>query len=398
MSANPEVLPAASGFPAPLRPEAEHLENSQIQEIWEMGFGQQDVIGLWVGEGDLPTPDFISEAAVASLRAGETHYTPKRGLDELRQALADYHARLHGIAPDMERITVTSSGMTAIVMILQAILRPGERVVVVSPVWPNIVSAVEIAGGEVVPLLLDLQPDGGFRLDLDKLADAVDENTRAVFIASPGNPTGWMMEAEEQRAVMDLLRGRNIWLLADEVYHRITFDRPDAPSFLSQAGPEDALLVINSFSKPWAMTGWRIGWIVHPPSVAEPFNRLIEFLTSGGQTFLQRGCLAAITQGDDFVAEMVERCRQSGEIVYAGLGDLPRVTIAKPKAAFYSFFKVEGVIDSLAYTKRILRDAKVGLAPGTAFGPGGEGYFRLCFASAPERVAQAVERLRPLLS
>lgn len=392
------TAPPRPTTPLPLRPEVEALGVSGIQQVWELGFEREDTIGLWVGEGDLPTPDFICEAAIASLRAGNTYYTHKRGIPALRRALADYHARLLGIEADVERISVTSSGMTALALIFQAILQPGEEVILVSPIWPNASAAVSIAGGRPVEVPLDPRSDGGFALDLDKLAAAIGPKTRALFIASPGNPTGWLMEAEQQQAVLALARERGLWVIADEVYHRFTYDRPLAPSFASLAEPEDALICVHSFSKAWAMTGWRLGWLLHPPSLGETFGKLIEYSTSGGQHFLQEGAVAAIREGEDFVAELVERCRQSGEIAFQALSGLPRVTIARPQAAFYSFFAVEGVDDSLAFAKELLRRTGVGLAPGSAFGAGGEGRLRLCFASSPTRVAEAMQRLRPALA
>lgn len=387
-----------SGAPLPLRPEVESLGVSGIQQVWEMGFQLDDVVGLWVGEGDLPTPDFISNAAIESLRAGNTYYTHKRGIPPLRQALAEYHARLLGIEADAERVSVTSSGMSALALVFNAILRPGEEVILVSPIWPNASAAVSLAGGRPVEVPLDSRSDGGFQLDLEKLAAAIGPRTRALFIASPGNPTGWLMEAEQQRAVLELARERSIWIIADEVYHRFTYDRPLAPSFASLASPEDALICVHSFSKAWVMTGWRLGWLLHPPSMGETFGKLIEFSSSGAQHFLQDGAVAAVREGESFVAELVDRCRQSGEIVFQALSSCPGVTIARPQAAFYSFFSVEGVKDSLAFAKKLLLETGVGLAPGSAFGAGGEGYLRLCFASSPTRIAEAMARLRPALT
>ncbi|HLW28167.1 MAG TPA: pyridoxal phosphate-dependent aminotransferase [Kiloniellales bacterium] len=383
--------------PLPLRPEVEALGVSGIQQVWEMGFQKPDVIGLWVGEGDVPTPSFISDAAIASLRAGNTYYTHKRGIPPLREALAQYHARLLGIAPDPERISVTSSGMAALTLIFQAVVAQGDEVILVSPIWPNAAAAVQIAGGRPVEVSLDSQADGSFELDIDKLTAAIGPRTRALFIASPGNPTGWMMEQEQQREILALARERGLWLIADEVYHRFTYDRPWAPSFASIAEPEDALICVHSFSKAWAMTGWRLGWLLHPPSMGETFGKLIEYSSSGAQHFLQDGAVAAIRDGEAFVTELVERCREGGDIVFDALSDCPRVRIARPKAAFYAFFGVEGMTDSLTFAKQLVLEAGVGLAPGAAFGAGGEGFLRLCFASSPQRIAQAMERLRPAL-
>jgi aspartate/methionine/tyrosine aminotransferase len=391
-------MPDRPASPAPLRPAIESLETSKIAQVWELGFGHDGLIPLWVGESDLPTPAFISDAAVEALRAGHTFYAQKRGLPALRRALVGYTNRLYGSAIDVERVSVTSSGMNGIMLVLQAMVRPGDKVAVLTPVWPNILSAVQIAGGAVAPVPLERRPEGGFRFDLERLAATLDERTRAIFIASPGNPTGWVMEPEDQRAVLELCRRRGIWLIADEVYARFTYDRPHAPSFLELAAPEDPLIVVGSFSKTWAMTGWRLGWLTHPPSLAAIFDRLIEFNTSGAQAFLQHGCLAALRDGEPFVAEMVERCRIGGELVFQRLSALPRVRIARPGGAFYAFFAVEGLDDSLGFAKDLLHRTGVGLAPGAAFGPGGEGHLRLCFASSAERLAEAMDRLVPVLS
>lgn len=392
----------ATSTPAPIRPEIEALETSQIAQVWELGFGREGLIPLWVGEGDRPTPAFICDAATRAMQEGRTFYTHKRGLPALRSALADYSEGLYGRAVDVERVTITSSGMNGILIVLQAIAGPGDKVVVVTPVWPNIMAAVRIVGAEVAPVGLDAQPDGSFRLDLDRLADALDERTQAVFIASPGNPTGWVMSAEEQRAVLEMCRARGIWMLADEVYARFIYDgaatgREAAPSFLEVADPEDPVVVINSFSKAWAMTGWRMGWLTAPARLGEIIDRLIEFNTSGAQEFLQWGCLAAIRDGEPFVHEVVEECRRGGELVFQRLAALPQVRFARPQGAFYAFFAVEGLRDSLGFAKRLVHEANVGLAPGTAFGPGGEGYLRLCFASSAERLSMALDRLEPAL-
>ncbi|HEX9789319.1 MAG TPA: aminotransferase class I/II-fold pyridoxal phosphate-dependent enzyme, partial [Kiloniellales bacterium] len=274
---------------------------------------------------------------------------------------------------------------------------------VVSPVWPNIVSAIRIVGGVDKPVRLDPLPEGGFALDLDRLAAAIDGRTRGVFIASPGNPTGWVMSAEEQRRVLDLCRARGVWMLADESYARFVFDgqarnRAAAPSFLEVADADDALIVINTFSKTWAMTGWRMGWLTVPDSFSPVLDKLIEFNTSGAPHFLQYACITAIQEGEPFVAEMLARCRAAGTLVHDRLAALPGVRLAKPRGSFYAFFAVEGLTDSLAYAKRLLEETGVGLAPGSAFGPGGEGHMRLCFASTADKITQALDRLAPVLA
>jgi len=387
-------------LPAPIRPTVATLPVSGIHEVFKLGYGRPGLIPLWVGEGDRPTPDFIGRAATAALQAGKTYYNPKRGIPELRAALAGYETRLHGRPVGAERITLTSSGMSAFVLLMQTLIDPGDEVVVISPLWPNAAAAVTVASGRVVPVTLDPLPQGGFALDLNKVEAAIGPRTRALIVASPGNPTGWVAGAELQRALLDLCRHRGIWLIADEVYIRFDY-RPGetkTPSYLDFAAADDPLIVVNSFSKAWAMTGWRLGWIVHPAALGDSFETLLEFATSGAPHFLQYGCIAALEEGEAFVAETVERCRQGGELVYQALAGLPRVRLARPEGAFYAFFALDGMTDSLAFAKDLLLKANVGLAPGSAFGPGGEGHLRLCFAASLERLSEAMDRLRPALA
>ena len=383
---------------APIRPAIEALEDSRIVEVWKLGFQILDVIGLWVGEGDLPTPAFICDAAAEALKRGETFYTHKRGIPELRQALIDYHQRIYRIRLADDRVAVTSAGMNAMMLAMECLVGAGDNAVCVTPVWPNIFATIEIMGGQVRHLPLDPMPTG-WRLDLDRLFAACDERTRVVYLASPGNPTGWVMPRAQQQALLEFARKRGLWIVADEVYARIVYDgAPAAPSFLELATPDDALVVVNSFSKAWAMTGWRIGWMIMPARLTAVVDKLIEFNTSGAQPFLQRGCVAALTQGEPFVAEMVARYRTGRDLVLQRLGGMPRVRIVRPEAAFYLMFGVDGITDSLAFAKRLVHEARVGLAPGSAFGPGGEGHLRLCFAASLDRLSQAMDRLEPALA
>jgi aspartate/methionine/tyrosine aminotransferase len=220
-----------------------------------------------------------------------------------------------------------------------------------------------------------------------------DGRTRAVFVNSPGNPTGWMMPRGQQQALLAACRDRGIWVIADEVYARIVYDRRAAPSFLEVAEPDDRVIVINSFSKSWAMTGWRLGWLIHPVAVGDYVANLVEFNTSGTPAFLQQAGVTAVREGEPLVAAMVARCRQGRDVIGRCLAALPRVRYTPPDAAFYAFFAVDGMANSLDFAKRLVHEAGVGLAPGTAFGPEGEGFLRLCFARAPETLEAAAERL-----
>jgi aspartate aminotransferase len=373
------------------------LPASRIGEIAALGMGDPAVIPLWYGEGDLPTPDFIGAAATAALQAGHTFYTYKAGLPELRAAIADYLTGLHQRPIRAERVLVSSSGMTALMLMAQALIDEGDNLVILAPVWPNIAAAVRVMGGEPRLVSLDPLPGGGWRLDPERLFAACDSRTRGIFVNSPSNPTGWVISAEEIAALFAFARRRGLWLVADEVYSRIVYGNRQAPSFLDQAEPEDRLIAVNSFSKNWAMTGWRLGWMTMPTDLLPVIEKLVEFNTSGSPTFLQHAAIAAIRDGESFIEQFVARCRAARDVAIDGLNACRRVEVARPEGAFYAFFRVAGMTDSLAFAKEALRHAKVGLAPGSAFGPMGEGYIRLCFARDPRQVGEAVDRLRPLL-
>ena len=394
---NTAVKPDFDALSFRVRPEIASLPDSGIVEVWKMGFTVPDVIGLWVGEGDLPTTRFICDAAAKSMNAGETYYTYKAGIPELRQALSDYYRRHWNVGVSPERIVVTSSGMNAMVLIVQVLCGAGDNAVCVTPVWPNIFAAIEVMGAEARQVALT-GDEQGWHLDLEKLFAACDERTKAIYLASPGNPTGWVMPEEQRRALLDFARKKRIAIIADEVYARLIYDRPVAPSFLELAEPDDPLFVVNSFSKTWAMTGWRVGWIVAPPAIVHKLEMLIEYNTSGGQTFLQRACVAALEHGEDWVKWMVERCRQSRDVVMSRVAQMNRVQAIPAEAAFYLMLRVEDMGNATEFCKRLVVEGRVGLAPGTAFGAGGEQYLRLCYAQGPERVGMAMDRLTDFLA
>jgi aspartate/methionine/tyrosine aminotransferase len=380
-----------------IRDAVRHLETSRIAQISALGLGDPAVIPLWYGEGDLPTPGFIADAATAALAAGHTFYTHKAGLPELRAAIAAYLGALHARPVPAERILVTSAGMNGLMLVAETLIDAGDNLVIAAPVWPNIAAAVRIMGGEARLVALDPQPGGAWRLDLDRLLAACDGRTSGIFINSPSNPTGWVLSSDEIAALLAFARRRGLWLIADEVYSRIVYGNRVAPSFLDQAEADDRLIVVNSFSKNWAMTGWRLGWLVLPPALFPEIEKIVEFNTSGAPTFLQHAAIVAIRDGEAFVAEFVARCHAARDVAIDALLACRRVEAARPAGAFYAFLRVDGVTDSLAFAKEILARTKVGLAPGSAFGPMGEGWMRLCFARDPAQIAEAVARLRPLL-
>lgn len=368
------------------------MPDSPIIDVWRLGAGRSDVIGLWAGESDLPTPKAISDAAMQALAAGNTFYSQNRGIPALRAAIAGYYERLCGVKLADERIAATCAGMNAVMLVAQAIISPGDNVVAVTPSWPNILRAITITGGDVreVPLGHD---ETGWHLDLDQLFDACDARTRAIYYASPGNPTGWMLEDDQQQQLLDFARARGIAIIADEVYQRIVYDRAHAPSILEIATPDDPVFVVNSFSKAWAMTGWRMGWLVYPRHMLDTFEKLIQFNTSGGQAFLQAGAIVALNECESFVTSFVERCRGGQRIVLDRLTQMDGVQVVPNRASFYVMFSIDGVADTLAFCKQAVHEAGVGLAPGTAFGEASAQQIRLCYARSDAQLIEAMDRL-----
>ncbi len=394
------ALRSAKPAPPPVRPGVAALPHSRIREVYTQIHAVPDLIPLWFGEPDMPTPAFINDAATRALAAGHTFYTPNRGIPELRQALSDYLTRHYETPVPVERICVTPSGMGAIMLVLQSLIDVGDEIVAISPVWSNSFRAVQMLGGATRMVELQRAPggSGGWRLDLDRLFDSVTEKTRAILVTSPSNPTGWVMTEEEQRRVLEFTRARGIWLLADEVYDRLVFEQARAPSFLRLAEPDDLVVVFNSFSKSWAMTGWRLGWTVSMPGLVPILEKLNEINQTGAATFIQHAGVTAVREGEPFVQAQLERYRANRDLVIQRLASLPRVSVTRPDGAFYAFFGVDGMTDSVAFAQDIGRRTGVGLAPGAAFGDGGEGHLRLCFAASAETLSRALDRLAPALS
>jgi aspartate/methionine/tyrosine aminotransferase len=375
------------------------LDLSGITKVTALGLGDQSVLPLWFGESDLVTPKFIRDAATAALEDGKTFYIHARGVLKLREALAAYHKRTASADIDVERITIPGAAMLAIVCSLQAVVETHDNIVIVSPIWPNIFQAAKLTGA--IPRLVRLEEDwtsGKWTLDLQKLFDACDARTKVIFIASPGNPTGWMMGAQEQKQVLAFCRKRGIAIISDEVYGTLVYDgSPHAPSFLSIAEPDDAVFVIGSFSKPWAMTGWRIGWVVHPQSLATAFGVMAQANNTGAAHFLQYGALAALSpKGDAFRGELLARCAKGRAVVEDFLKGQNRIRWMKPDGAFYGFLHVDGLKDSLAFAQEMVKSVKVGVAPGTAFSLGDkrdDEYLRICFAQDAGKLAEGLGRI-----
>jgi aspartate/methionine/tyrosine aminotransferase len=389
-----------------MRHVVEQLEASRIREVANEGLGRADVLKFWFGESDEVTPGFIRDAAVASLQAGETFYAHNLGLQELREALAAYTDGLHpgrGTGHWFDRLAVTSGGVNGLMLASQALVASGDEVVVVTPAWPNLVAQSLIMGAKVksVPLrvLTEGPRAGAWALDMDALLAAITPATRMLVVNAPNNPTGWTLSAAEQRTILAHCRRTGTWILADEVYERLYFagDTPNgaAPSFLDVAEPDDLVIVAHSFSKSFLMTGWRLGWLVLPPALTAAVGKLIEYNTSCAPVFVQRAATVALQRGDEVTPALVAHLRHCRDTLVPLLRAVPGVTLAEPLGGMYAFFRLQGQDDCLDVAKRLVREAGLGLAPGSAFSPEAAGWLRWCFASRDTgRLVQGVERLQ----
>ena len=383
-----------------MRQALHNLEASKIREVANAGLGRDDVAPFWFGESDEVTPDFIRQAATDSLQRGETFYAHNLGLPELREAVASYTSRLHP-AVDAGRIAITSGGVSALMLAVQAVVNAGDEVVAITPVWPNLTAQPAIMGAQVrcVPLV---PVNGEWTLDLAAVRAAVTPTTKLLIVNAPNNPTGWTMSSAEQQALLDHCRSTGTWILADEVYERLYYEpTPNgcAPSFLDLAAPDDHLIVAHSFSKSFLMTGWRLGWLVLPPALVDGMGKLIEFNTSCASVFTQRAGIAALTRTDEVTPRVVAHLKHCRDTLVPLLATVPGVRVASAKGGMYAFFQLDGASDSLDTAKRLVTEAGLGLAPGNAFAPEAQGWLRWCFASKdPQRLVQGVDRLKSWLA
>lgn len=380
-----------------LRPTAAKLPESLIVRVFNHGRYVDGLIPLWAGEGDIPTPAFIYEAASKALARGETFYMPNRGIPELRNAIAAYHQRLFGQKFSSDEFFVTIGGMQAIQLAVQTIAGAGDEVLVPTPAWPNFRGALEVNGAKAVDVPMSFGRDG-WTLDLDALFRAVTPKTRAIVINSPSNPTGWTATEAELRAVLEFARARGLWIIADEIYMRFTYGADGepaglAPSFQTLRTPTDRILFAQTFSKNWAMTGWRLGWLQAPAELGQVIENLVQYNSSGVAPFVQRAGVVALEDGEPFAREQIARAAEGRRIVTAALASNNAARYVPPKGAFYAFFGIDGETDSLGSALRLVDEAKVGLAPGSAFGDAGAPYFRVCFLRDPKQVAEAMQRL-----
>lgn len=389
-----------------MRDVVQHLEESRIREVANEGLGRSDVLKFWFGESDEVTPEFIREAAVASLQAGETFYAHNLGLPELRHAIAGY---MHGLHPQQntdawfDRIAVTSGGVNGLMVAVQTLVDAGDEVVLVTPVWPNLVAQPRILGARVRTVPLKADATGAWQLDMAALLATITPGTKLLLVNAPNNPTGWTLTREEQATILAHCRNTGTWILADEVYERLYYESgtPNgaAPSFLDVAAPDDRLIVTHSFSKSFLMTGWRLGWLVLPPALTPAVGKLIEFNTSCAPVFVQRGATVALQRTAEVTPALVQHLRTCRDTLVPLLAAVPGVSVATPRGGMYAFFHIEGHDDCLTLAKRLVREAGLGLAPGSAFGDEASGWLRWCFASQDlSRLEHGVQRLQAWLT
>jgi aspartate/methionine/tyrosine aminotransferase len=372
------------------------LTASKIRELYNAGLGNPNVLPFWVGEPDEPTPAFIRKAGTDSIAAGELFYTHNLGIPELREALATYVTRLHR-KTEPDQIAVTTAGVNALMVASQLLVDPGDRVVQVVPLWPNLQEIPKILGATVDTVPLQFS-HAGWTLDVERLLNSLKPGTRALYLNSPNNPTGWTVSAAEQKAILEHCRRHGIWIFADDAYERLYYGEGGiAPSFLNISDSGDRIISANTFSKSWLMTGWRLGWLVVPAGLTADLGKLIEYNTSCAPVFVQRAGIAAVKEGEPVIARTRYRFRKARDFLISNLREIPRVEVASPAGTMYAFFKIEDVKDSLAFCKELVRDVGLGLAPGSAFGPEGEGFVRWCFAASEDKLADGVARLRRAL-
>ena len=378
------------------------VPQSRIRELADIAMKMEGVLRLYFGESNIPTPDYIKRAASKALEEGYTFYTENAGLPGLRQDLSLYYHRVQRVELDpRSEIVVTGSGVQALNVGIRCVLNPGDEALVFTPAWPNASANIMMDNATLVEIPLLLRGDR-YTIDFDALKAAITPRTRLVVYTSPSNPLGWVATETEQEELLEFARRHDLWLLADEVYDRLYYRASElgvaAPSILRKANREDAVIVAQSFSKTYCMTGWRIGWLVGRRDIGEKATQLNEYIISHAASFVQRAAQTALTHGEEELKRMLVRLKGNRDFCLAALRQMPRVTVPSPDGAFYLFPKIDELKDSFSFCRKLLEEARVGLAPGVAFGAGGEGSVRICYAADREILEQAMERLARFLS
>jgi aspartate/methionine/tyrosine aminotransferase len=386
--------------PIHARPAIQALAGSLIREVADSGMGRPDVLPFWFGESDMATPRFIRDEAARSLDLGETFYSQNLGRPYLREAIVTYLSGLHGRPFAADRVAAISSGVTGLLVASELLLSAQDRVVVVTPLWPNVCEIPKILGAQVERVSLEVR-EGRWTLDLDRLLDALAPGTKALILNSPNNPTGWTIDEPGIAAILAHCRRHGIWIVCDDVYERLVHDEAlrSAPSFLARGEDGDRIISVNSFSKAWSMTGWRAGWMVVPRALSADLGKVIEYNFSCMFEPVQRAAAIALRDGEADISRLRQRLSHTRTVLANALAALPGVEVPEAGGAMYVFFRIAGHDDSLALAKALVGEVGLGLAPGAAFGPEGNGWLRWCHAIGSDaRLADGVERLRTFLA
>jgi aspartate/methionine/tyrosine aminotransferase len=393
------------GMPTPvsasLARSVQNVPYSRIREIAEIAFRMDGVLRLYFGEATQPTPDYIKQAASRAMAEGHTFYTENAGMLSLRTALAAYYQRLHAVALDPAReIVITASGVQALNVAIRCVLDPGDEAIVLTPAWPNGSAIVSMCNARPIEIPHPLRGDR-YAIDWDAIERARTPRTRLLIYTSPSNPLGWTATEEDQRRLLDFCREHGLWLLADEVYDRLWYEGEalgaPVPSILRLATRDDAVIVCQSFSKAWCMTGWRIGWLISRADHAIKAAQMNEFIVSHAPSFTQKAAETALVDGEPEIVRMLAILKANRDFCLEALRAMPGMTVPEPSGAFYLFPRVDGLTDSFAFCSRLLEQTRVGIAPGVAFGEGGEGSVRICYAADRDVLEPAIERIAAFL-
>ena len=380
--------------------QAASVEASRIREIALLADQHPGTLRLFYGEDTRPTPELIIEAGREALARHHTFYTPNAGYPSLRQAIAAQYWNLHRLEIEpCDRVVVTASGSVALLVAIQATINPGDEAIIISPLWPNVREMINVRGATPVEVALELGPDHQFHLNFEQIEKAITPRTRLIAMASPNNPTGWTATEADWQCLAAICQRHDIWLLADTVYDRLVYDGSTAaPCPLALPELQSRLWLAQSFSKAYRMTGWRVGWLVTPPGRWATAAKLQEFIVSHAAGFSQEAARIAMQDGENLIAEMVTEYKENRDYAVDRLARLPGVTQAAPPGAFYLFPRIDGLTDSFQFCARLVRDFQLGIAPGSAFGAGGEGHVRICFAVDRLTLEEAIDRFGQALT
>lgn len=371
-----------------------HMEPSPIRRIYEKAITMDDIIFFSIGEPDFKTPDAVIETAVASMRAGETHYTSNAGIADLRAAVSENLLSYDRVSYDPDgEICVTSGGMEALLLSLLATIDPGDEVILADPSYTNYKDQILITKG--VPVFVSVREEDGFNFRPDDLRCAITEKTRVIMLNTPANPTGGVAGEPLLREIAKIAEEHDLIILFDEVYKYLFHGNEPFFSIARIPGMKERTLIIDSTSKTYAMTGWRCGWIAGPRRIVSNIPKIQENICSCVPAFVQRGAAYALRNCAEDVAAMNRQYRARRDAIYEGINAIPRLSAVLPNGAFYLFVNIQKTgLTSEEFAMRLLEEGHVALAPGSAFGPSGEGFVRISYATSLENIAEGLRRIR----